>query len=735
MQKNNPIEIFGSIMGFIEKSVHGITKSASRADDEGVSQEREKALQLLKEYKKKISDSLEELRNLSEWDVFTIAVYGETNAGKSSIIETLRILLGEPRKRESQAQFRQIAQDIRFDTNYIESLQKQIQQASTQKLALEQELQELRQQHTITQAGLRQALQQLMSVIQHKKQVRSLWKKLIHLFKKLEEEQQLAVKGAQLHQIMSQHQSAEHELQASIDAVGTQMQRDQQELAHIDASLDRLAPYEDGAIIGNGRSDFTLESQSYQFEVQSQKFALIDVPGIEGNEKKVSDAINGAVKKSHAVLYITRKPSPPNKGEVGQPGTIEKIRQHLGSQTEVWAIYNKGITNPMALQGPRLINEGETMSLQDLEKELQTQLGNSYQGCLSLSALPAFYSAADCLLPTNSHYKNRQKFLAGMTTQALLEKSNFMSFLSFISQELCHNYKDKIYKSNMRKIQMSVLDGLQMLDGMIDKFSTAKQNLDQQLKSASRELDNLEDSIARRIKSRCRDKLAQTKSDKRRSIYSLIENDLSNDEFKQMLERRIGSLKDDLVEALQATLHAEVEGFEVEVKEVVTRFLKNTDELLELNINRHFGTGPGHFSLEFKFDNGINTLGLLSSLGGATAMIWGAFFASNPLGWSVATALGAVTLLFSFYKSVRGFFSSSYKMEQQRKSADENLAKVFGKIEETLDERLSEAGGEISQTMNRLKEQLSAPLHSVQETLQALQMASKDIGQIATKIA
>ncbi|MDZ5455297.1 AAA family ATPase [Azohydromonas lata] len=735
-QNNNPAYIYDEIIASVQESIDRITQSPSpRLDHESVAHEKEKALALLNDYKLKISGALEELRSLAEWDVFTISMYGETNAGKSTIIETLRILLGEPSKRETQAKFRSIAQRVQFNGEHIATLQDRLKAAAAQKQLSEQDLQALRLRHSGAEDGLQQRLKQLKSDAQHKRSALSLWQKIFHLFKKLEEEKQLADEARNLQHLQAQHRASEHEYQARIDDAGAQAQRHKQELACIQDSLAQLAPLQDGSIIGNGHSDFTLESQSYHFDVQGQKITLLDVPGIEGEESKVSEAINGAVKKSHAVLYITRKPSPPNKGEGNQLGTLEKIRQHLGSQTEVWAVYNKGITNPMALRGPQLLNDGESASLQDLEKELRAQLGDSYQGCISLSSLPAFYSATDCLLPTNSHYKNRQKFLAGMDAEALLEKSNFSSFVRFISQEICRGYKEKIHRSNVRKIQVGVQDGQRMLDEMFKTFSTARQNLSKQHKSTTRELDNLEDAIARRIKSRCRDRLAEAKTKKRQAIYCHIEDDLSNDDFKLMLESTIDALKTELVEDLQEALHAEVEVFEAEIKEVVTRFKKNADEILELNINRHFGAGPGHFALEFKIDNGINTFGLLSSLGGATAMIWAAFFSSNPLGWTLAAALGAVTLIFSLYKSVRSFFSTSYKMEQQRKSADENLAKVFDKIEDMLDERLAEAAGEMKQTIDKLKQQLSAPLHSVMAVIQALQTASKDMAHIESKIA
>lgn len=51
-------------------------------------------------------------------------------------------------------------------------------------------------------------------------------------------------------------------------------------------ALLELEKFQDGAAIGDGRSDFTLKTQSYSFQYNHQNFILLDVPGIEGNEKK-----------------------------------------------------------------------------------------------------------------------------------------------------------------------------------------------------------------------------------------------------------------------------------------------------------------------------------------------------------------------------------------------------------------------------------------------------------------
>lgn len=52
--------------------------------------------QLNKDFKAEI----EKLENSSEWDKFCIAFFGETNAGKSTIIESLRIVYDEEARRE-----------------------------------------------------------------------------------------------------------------------------------------------------------------------------------------------------------------------------------------------------------------------------------------------------------------------------------------------------------------------------------------------------------------------------------------------------------------------------------------------------------------------------------------------------------------------------------------------------------------------------------------------------------
>ncbi len=164
------------------------------------------------------------------------------------------------------------------------------------------------------------------------------------------------------------------------------------------AILNELHSLQDGAIIGDGRSDFTLKTQSYPFQYNHQNFVLLDVPGIEGDKQKVIDQISNATQKAHAIFYVTKTPNPPQKGEEGKRGTIEKIQRQLDSQTEVWTIYNKPITSPRALKD-KLINKNEKESLKTLDEKMKGVLGKHYMGYKAVSAQVAFYGLSQALIP------------------------------------------------------------------------------------------------------------------------------------------------------------------------------------------------------------------------------------------------------------------------------------------------------------------------------------------------
>ena len=174
--------------------------------------------------------------------------------------------------------------------------------------------------------------------------------------------------------------------------------------------------------------------------------------------------------------------------------------------------------------------------------------------------------------------------------------------------------------------------------------------------------------------------------------------------------------------------------FTQEAEAIIQKNQKNVSEILHYTIDDPFSSLKMSFNTDFKMDNGINVIGLISTLGGAAALVWTAFLASNPVGWTAAAVIGAVGLVFSLYKAVRSFFSSDYKKEQQRKSADENLDKVFEKLTEMLDGNLDSASTKINEALLETKTKMRLPYEQSLATKIALEEITASMTHLRDKL-
>lgn len=723
--------MYNDITRLIDESLAAVLQKFTKKTHADLEEAINKSRQLLESFRDKTNQDIKELRELSEWDTFTIAFYGETNAGKSTLIETLRILLGDSEKLAAQQQFRALSNDLSFDIDSLLGITQTVQTLQTQLAQAQRNADIVQQENADALSHHRQPIEKLQAKIADIRQHLSLWQKIVHLFKKLDEEKTLAAKLQAFKELQASQQAQQRDLQAQMQQVQNQLDTAQSKLSKAESIFAPLIALQDGQIIGNGRSDFTRTSQAYRFNVGNQKFQLIDVPGIEGDEKQVMSAIDASVKTAHAVFYVTRNATPPGSGSEGQEGTIDKIKRQLGKQTEVWAIFNKSVNNPQALQGKSLVSANDVVGLQAMDKKLTEYLGiQTYKGHHCLSGMPAFLAVASCFVPHSPHVKNREKFLASMSKDDLLKCTQMESFVQFLRNDLCANYQQKIRFANEKKVRTCLDDGITQMQQSSQEFAKASAKLKAQLQSATGQLDGLLGSTSQKLKSECHDELQKLQSSMRSEIYEFIDEDNSNDDFKKYLTDAIDELKSTVGPSLEERFAQVFRTFKTEAESIIQTNQKNVDEILQYSINDPFSSMQLSFSTDFKMDNGINVLALISSLGGAAALVWASFLASNPVGWTTAAVLGAVGLVFSFYKAVRSFFSSEYKKEQQRKSADENLKAVFKKLTEMLDGNLQSASEKISEALEDTKKQLRLPY---QQSL-ATQTALSDIAQRISKL-
>ncbi|GAA9032753.1 hypothetical protein Taitung216_07870 [Helicobacter pylori] len=94
----------------VEKSIKELQSIFENADDkdEKLKQFNQEALKVFQQLELKSLKELESLKNNEEWENFTIAFYGETGAGKSTLIECLRLFFKEPGKMDQQERFKRL---------------------------------------------------------------------------------------------------------------------------------------------------------------------------------------------------------------------------------------------------------------------------------------------------------------------------------------------------------------------------------------------------------------------------------------------------------------------------------------------------------------------------------------------------------------------------------------------------------------------------------------------------
>ncbi|UOR74279.1 hypothetical protein [Helicobacter pylori] len=94
----------------VEKSIKDLQKIFENTDggDEGLKKFNQEALEKFKNLESEGLKELESLKNNEEWEKFTIAFYGETGAGKSTLIECLRLFFKEPGKMDQQEHFKRL---------------------------------------------------------------------------------------------------------------------------------------------------------------------------------------------------------------------------------------------------------------------------------------------------------------------------------------------------------------------------------------------------------------------------------------------------------------------------------------------------------------------------------------------------------------------------------------------------------------------------------------------------
>lgn len=618
MSKIQPSKVYDFVLEKLQDmkesadSISADSVGTSSDDDSLEAQSRAKQLQAVSEtisdFESQATKSALDYKNVAEFDTFTIAFYGETNAGKSTIIESLRIYFGESTKQDSRAKFDKSYESYKY---YSESF----------------------------------------------------FGKIFAFFAPY--------------------------LKSN--------------------ALKKMIDYSDGVIIGDGRADFTQKSQTYHFNNNGVEFDILDVPGIEGKENAVIDEILKATKKAHCVFYITRNAAPPQKGDSPnekskgtQPkGTIEKIKEHLGAQTEVFSIFNKSVTSPMQLSDS-IIQSSDESGLNDLDKIMAQTLDSNeqkhYAGRKTLSAQVAFYALGDKTLivdlPQNTKAEatkaldlaeKREDFIAKYSKDELLEKSLFLDFARFISDDLAQNVGEKIKKSNFNKAHRILLGMSETLEFVHNTYNEIYSKCAKEVEDSCYKIECVLDSAKSNFESASSRVILTFKNKVREKMYEYIERKVSDDsfksEFKSVIKKAQENLGDKFKEEFEKAQKDISKDIEVEIENLQRRIGNIVKEFQSLSFKNEFDS-----NLNINIDSGIDKAGLIGA-GVSLAVLIGTQF-WNPVGWGLIV-LSVAGIVIGLAKSIWKAFSDDYKMSEQRKAVDENLRKICDNIEDKINETIT----------------------------------------------
>ena len=702
-----------------------ITKIVTEINIKEAEETFNNVLVILDDINKNIVKEYGELKRNSEWDRFTIAFYGETNAGKSTIIETLRILWKDREKIASCKKFKEIQEQYNLTQENFDLISKQINCLEDE---IANKLAEINKIDFDTKRLICEK-KETIKKLQAKNETKILSKQQWNKVKKNTKfDTDIRIENTKLRCLRSERNNLRQNNLVDYTLLKKELEDKKILQKFLFEQKELLKGLEDGTIIGDGRPDFTKTNTIYSFNLNDTIVDVIDVPGIEGNEGTVVDEILTAVQKAHCVFYVTRKDTAPQTVNEKE-GTIQKIKSHLGSQTEVWTIFNQSIKSLRRLN-KELVSEEELSSLKELNSVMTNQLGKEiYCGEVILSAHIAFLAVGKCFVPDSKYSKERANFTSKFSPDLMYELSGFKEFEKKISDEIITNKKDKILKSNYNKAKFVLSGVINKLDFIRNKqIEPLWEKMNEAYESAIEVIDREEKTIKSALDKFRRNWLHSLVSKCKKELHKAIDEGIENEEIEQLCKevtsKNIGLMQKDY----EKGVGNEVNKFNEEIKYTIKSTFKYYDKLMKINnkleINKNY-----HFEYDFK--SGFKPDELIAPIIAAISAII-VVVSGGTLAPLVIAGL-VVGWVHGLYKSLKGVFSDTYKKNQQKEAVDKYLKNMEKDINAKLNEEKKKIENQIIIGCKDIKNVIEEPVEKINTNKKIIEKTIKELNRLKSR--
>lgn len=615
-------------------------------------------LDFLTNQKDKIKHKFEVLNKELEWDCFNISFYGETNAGKSTLIEALRLYFKEETKLQNHKQIEQINETIKNNETKINNNNLTIESINIRKQENDEKIKTIN-------ATNKNTLKYAFLYLKERNKIKAFYFWTIFsicfvVFKQSIDKKEI-LKIQEYCKLKESFDIETKTLEENNDFLKKTVLKTEQMLSNCIFDGDNTSQ----------KTDKTTETIEYRINLKDKKFNIIDMPGIEGDENKVRNEISKALKKSHVVFYISNKI---------EEKTLEKIKLDLDAKADVYIINN---VRTLTLKQFEKIKELESTNFVK-SKIKETSQCNYNDKHFTLSALIAFLVLSKHL-KEKQHIKKKDEWLKNKNADELLNDSRFLEFANFLENSLVDNIKEKIKISNTKMFISFLSEIAKNFKSILSSQQNNANKIKNIEKTTLEKLSNLNTAAKTYFISLKNNTMQKHISQIRKTIYDFIDKNHSDKEVENQLKKIVKTNQSNFTQQAEQDIIKTIEKIDKEIMNILEDYKSGVKKLELKGIKITNIKYPELDDLTKDIDNGIEYSRLIGAGLSLGVLIGGGLLATtNPAGW-VALAFGAISVVINIVKAFVKFFSDDYKMKEQKKATD----KYLDELKKSLDKQLN----------------------------------------------
>ncbi len=456
----------------------------------------------------------------------------------------------------------------------------------------------------------------------------------------------------------------------------------------------------DGTIIGTGQSDYTQGSTMYNLSIKNKNFAMIDIPGIEGDESAFEEIIRRSLEQAHTIFYVN------GSGKKIEKETLLKIQKYMRDGTSVYAVFNvhckpkkeriPGIDSEYSEELEEAYRKQDAV-IKQTESELVSFLGKNYKGNISLNGLLGFCALAFIEGGRTSIKedqeknlrKNQEKYLKEYhdDKRNMLEDSHLIVLLETIERKT-YSFETDIIDENLKKLRnrmnemMSTVKTLkareiEKIDGFIRIYDEFERNCKYATEDFLRTVRNIPSKAAE-------DAFCDLKNE----LYDKLEQDEGKTRAAE-IQRIVELRKGDVVAKIQRGINTKIE----RAQKAFIDSIEDAQKRMEVDFGRELvkfeiSLSANNVTLDTAFANELRysfedfrNLALKVGVMAISWAIWG-----GPIGAAVGAALGVLISIFKYFASGK-----------------DRINKAKEKIRQAIDEQIEEVAEQINAEIRRME--------------------------------